>query len=47
MKGASLVIFTASVPFLWISGRLAAILLAVSVFCMAPVPPLFVKLSTD
>jgi hypothetical protein len=38
---ASIVIFSASAPFLWISGSAAVILMAVSVYCLVPIPIYF------
>ena len=44
---ASVVIFAVSVPFLWLSGKVAVICLAVSVFCLVPIPILFGKMAIE
>lgn len=44
---ASVVIFAASVPFLWLSGKAAVVCLAVSVFCLVPIPILFGKMAVE
>jgi len=44
---ASVVAFTLSAPFLWISGIVAVVLLVVAVFAAAPVPVILGRLATE
>lgn len=44
---ASVIIFAASVPFLWLSSQAAVICLALSVFCLVPIPLYFGKMAIE
>jgi len=44
---ASVLTFTASAPFLWVSGKAAIVLMAISVFCLVPIPVLFGKMAVE
>jgi hypothetical protein len=44
---ASIVIFSASAPFLWISGSAAVILMAVSIYCLVPIPIYFGRMALE
>jgi hypothetical protein len=44
---ASIVIFTASAPFLWISGTGAVVLMAVSIYCLVPIPIYFGRMAVE
>jgi hypothetical protein len=44
---ASIVIFSASAPFLWISGSAAVILMAISIYCLVPIPIYFGRLAAE
>jgi hypothetical protein len=44
---ASIVIFSASAPFLWISGSAAVILMAVSIYCLVPIPIYFGRMAIE
>jgi hypothetical protein len=44
---ASLIIFSASAPFLWISGSMAIVLMAVSIFCLVPIPIYFGRMAVE
>jgi len=44
---ASVIIFTASAPLLWVSGKAAVVFMAISVFCLVPVPVLFGRMAVE
>ena len=44
---ASIIIFSASAPFLWISGSMAVVLMAVSIFCLVPIPIYFGRMAVE
>lgn len=44
---ASIVTFSASAPFLWISGSAAVILMAVSIYCLVPIPIYFGRMALE
>lgn len=44
---ASIITFSASVPFLWIGGNIAVALMAVSIFCLVPIPMYFGRLAVE
>jgi hypothetical protein len=44
---ASVLTFTLSAPFLWISGTVAVVLLVVAVLAAAPVPVILGRLATE
>ena len=44
---ASIVTFLASAPFLWISGGMAVVLMAVSIYCLVPVPIYFGRMAME
>jgi len=44
---ASIVTFSASAPFLWISGGMAVVLMAVSIYCLVPVPIYFGRMAVE
>jgi len=44
---ASVIIFTASAPLLWVSGKAAVVFMAISVFCLVPVPVLFGRVAVE
>jgi hypothetical protein len=44
---ASIVIFTASAPFLWIAGNIAVALMAISIFCLVPIPVYFGQMAVE
>lgn len=44
---ASILIFSASAPFIWISGNLAVVLMAVSIYCLVPIPIYFGKMAVE
>lgn len=44
---ASIVIFSASAPFLWVSGNMAVLLMAVSIYCLVPIPVYFGRMAVE
>jgi hypothetical protein len=44
---ASITSFAASVPFLWIGGNIAVALMAVSIFCLVPIPMYFGRMAVE
>jgi hypothetical protein len=44
---ASVITFSASTPFLWLNGTVAVALMALSVFCIAPIPIFFGKMAAE
>jgi len=44
---ASIMIFSASAPFLWVSGSMAIILMAVSIYCLVPIPIYFGRMAVE
>jgi hypothetical protein len=44
---ASIVTFSASAPFLWITGGIALMLKAVSIYCIVPVPIYFGRMAKE
>ncbi len=44
---ASIVIFSASAPFLWVSGNMAVVLMAVSIYCLVPIPVYFGRMAVE
>jgi hypothetical protein len=43
----SVITFAASVPFLWLGGIIAVALMAISIFCLTPIPVLFGKWASE
>jgi hypothetical protein len=44
---ASVIIFSVSAPFLWITGSMAVVLMAVSIFCLVPIPIYFGRMAVE
>jgi hypothetical protein len=43
----SIITFSASAPFLWISGGSAVVLMAVSIYCLTPIPICFGRMAVE